>query len=154
MKDQTESPLRLRKLSDNFYETANSISQFISTIIIQYFEILNLLLWNSKKSIQQCWGNIEVCCSERMKNSHKNFQILLTLVLLMIPFQQSVISIFNLVKNIEKFGRVTYWPTFKNFNFFLSFSRIGKSWEVHPRATFKYPTFQSLYKLGKNVSTA
>ena len=153
MRDQTELPLRLRKLWDNFSETANSISQFIITIIIQYFRILNLLLWNGKKYTQQCQGNIEICCYKRMKNSHKNFQISLTLVHLMIPFQQSLISIFNLFKNIGKLRRVTYWPTFENFNF-LSFSRIGKSWEVHPWATFKCPTLQSLYKLGKNVSTA
>ena len=61
--------------------------------------------------------NIEFCCSERLKNSVKNFQLSLLLVHLMIPFQHSVISIFNLFGNLEKFGSAAYWPTFENSNF-------------------------------------
>ena len=41
--DQTESPLRLKKLWDDFSRTANSLSQFIITIVIQSFEILEFI---------------------------------------------------------------------------------------------------------------
>ena len=41
---QTESPLRLKKLWDNFSETGNSISQFVITIIIQSSEISEFIL--------------------------------------------------------------------------------------------------------------
>ena len=36
--DQTESALRLKQLGDVFSEAANSFSQFIITIIVQFFE--------------------------------------------------------------------------------------------------------------------
>ena len=73
-----------------------------------------------------------------------NFQGLFLLVHLMIPFQHSVMSVFNLFENLEKFVSTAYRPTFKNF-IFSSLSWIGKNWEVQLRATFKYPSSQFLY---------
>ena len=45
--DQTESPLRLKKLGDVFSVGPNSLNQFIITIIIQFFEtsVSTLLKW-------------------------------------------------------------------------------------------------------------
>ena len=73
-----------------------------------------------------------------------NFQGSFLLVHLMIPFQHSVMSVFNLFENLEKFVSTAYRPTFENF-IFSSLSWIGKNWEVQLRATFKYPSSQFLY---------
>ena len=44
--DQTESPLRLKKLEDVFSVGPNSLNQFIMTIIIQFFEtVFTILKW-------------------------------------------------------------------------------------------------------------
>ena len=45
--DQTESPLRLRKLGHVFSVAVNSLNQFINTIIIQFLETseFTLLKW-------------------------------------------------------------------------------------------------------------
>ena len=85
-----------------------------------------------------------------MSNQYKSHESwsTFTLVRLMIPFQVSVISIFNHFGIFVKFGRAAYWPTFENSNF-SSLSWTRKYWKVHPRGTVKYPSFQSLCKLGK-----
>ena len=65
-----------------------------------------------KNTLNRVEENIEICCSERIKHSVKNFQLSL-LVHLMIPFQHSTLffSIF---------------PTFENYIFFYLFHELGK----------------------------
>ena len=73
--------------------------------------------------------NIEICCSESIKNSVKNFQLSLTLVHSMIPFQHSIISIFNRFKNSEKFRSAASGQHLKIpiFHFFHEFGKIRMS---------------------------
>ena len=52
--DQTDLPLRLDKKLDKFSETANSISQFINTIIIKSSEISKLTPEMVKNPLNNC----------------------------------------------------------------------------------------------------
>ena len=65
-RDQTGSPLRLEKLWDKFSETVNSVSQLL--LLSLNLEFPNLLFWNGKKSLKLTEENIEICCSEMIRN--------------------------------------------------------------------------------------
>ena len=72
--------------------------------------------------------NIEICCSERIKNSVKNFQLSL-LVHLVIPFQRSVISIsisMGISENLEVLP-IGQHLKILIFNLFPELEKIGKS---------------------------
>ena len=69
-----------------------------------------------KNPLNRVEENIEICCSERIKNSVKNFQVSL-LAQLMIPFSTVTHLSFQSLENLGKFGSTAYWSTFANSNF-------------------------------------